>query len=110
MPWMPSPIELILAGLAAWRLAHAITQEDGPFDIFLNWRNWLLLHLPDRARDEVHWITRGFHCVLCVSFWTSLAAVLLLCLPGWIPRLVLVWLGVAGGVLGLHLLTRKEDG
>jgi len=67
--------------------------EDGPFDLATRFRSFL--HLRDANSES--WITRGFNCVLCISFWLALLPAFLL--PG---QFVLDWLGVAGLVMVLH--------
>ena len=79
-----------LAVLATYRIAHMLTREDGPFDVFSQMREVV-------GQDT--WVGRGLHCVLCVSFWLSLPAAWLADLP-----IVLGWLGVAGGVMVTHKL------
>jgi hypothetical protein len=80
----------VLATLATYRIAHMIAREDGPFDMFMLLREFA---------GQEKWYGRGLHCVLCISFWLSLPAALLVGLP-WLMG----WLGIAGGVLVLHLI------
>lgn len=95
-----SPVKLILSALAVYRLAYMIAEEDGPANIFLRWRNILLVTLPDPGPDQVHWVTKGFHCVLCLSFWISAVPALLLTRRP--VRFLGMWLGIAGGILAIH--------
>lgn len=85
-----------LALLGAYRVAHAITLEDGPFDIFASMRDEI---------GQATWIGRGFHCTNCVSVWVSLAMTEWFFLLGLIPvgYSLIFWLGLAGGALVLHL-------
>ena len=78
-------LRYLVAITAVYRLAYMLANEDGPFDVFSWWRNKL---------GQEAWYGRGFHCVLCMSFWLSLPAAILVGLPWFIG-----WLGVAGGVL-----------
>lgn len=87
-------LTLILAALAIYRVAHMVTLETGPFGLCERWRGWVFMHA---GKDS--WITEGVNCPLCVSFWLSLIAALLLApVEAW----VLVWLGLAGAALVLH--------
>lgn len=52
----------VMCVLAAWRLAHMVAREDGPFDLF------------DRLRDGVDPTTtlgRGIRCPLCVGVYAA---------------------------------------
>ena len=51
-------VELLIAGLASWRLARMVVQENGPFRVFARLRGALPLGgLLD--------------CMKCASFWTA---------------------------------------
>ena len=89
-----TPLELLLAVLAAYRVAHMLAQEDGPFDLFARLRGRF-----DPAQST--WLGRGLNCVACLSFWVSLAAALLL-QRGDLNGLIISWLAIAGGVLVIH--------
>ena len=91
-------LNLFLATLATYRVAHMITAEDGPFELCLRWRSWLYEKLGDG-----HWLTIGFGCVLCVSFWLAWLAAL------WVSDILypLAALSIAGAVLVLHRLVYR---
>ncbi len=76
---MNSYFLFILLALAVYRVAHMISIEDGPFDLFAKLRY--------RA-GQTTWVGRGMHCPSCLSFWLSFAAALLLPWLGWL------WYGV----------------
>ena len=83
----------VIGVLAVYRVAHMLAREDGPFDVF------------SLVREKVgqdSWVGRGLHCVLCISFWLSLPAALLVGLP-WLMG----WLGIAGGVLVIHAIFER---
>jgi hypothetical protein len=53
-----------------------IAQEDGPFDIFVKFRNSLgVRYSQANLPYGQNWISRGIICVWCVSFWASLVIV-----------------------------------
>lgn len=94
-------IYLILAILAVYRIAHMVAQEDGPFDVFARIRS---IPTPES------WVARGLSCVLCISFWVSLLAALLLAHQDATMQrseTLLTWLGIAGAVMVLHLWTER---
>ena len=92
-------IPLLLAILATYRVAYLITSEDGPFEIATRVRSLF---------GQRTWVGRGFHCVLCVSFWLSLIPTILFVWLWWLawPVAILTWLGIAGGVLVVAKVAR----
>ena len=82
-------LQLILAILAVYRVAHMIAKEDGPFDVLSRIRGRI-------DPEQKGWVGRGINCAACLSFWLSLVV---FALGGsWLE-----WLAVAGGVLIIHL-------
>lgn len=71
--------------MANYRLAMMAALEEGPFEIFLLWRNLFV---------KENWLGRGVRCPYCVSFWTG-AVLALFTLSHFIP----VWLGLSAAVL-----------
>lgn len=57
------PLHVVLAALAVYRLSYMAALEEGPFRIFWAWRELWIRRAPNS------WITRGFQCILCISFW-----------------------------------------
>jgi hypothetical protein len=88
----------LLLILAVFRTATMVTQEEGPFEVFTTLRGKV---------GQSTWIGRGFHCLLCVSFWLSAIGVLLLPIAN-IGDFVLYWLGTAGAVLTLQRWLNKS--
>lgn len=84
----------LVAVLAIYRLTHALTLEDGPFDLFARWREWV---------GQGSWVGRGWHCTLCLSFWWSMPL-------GLFPPFgfVIGWLGGAGLMLVIHRLLYRD--
>lgn len=102
-----------LGVLASYRVAHMITAEDGPAYVFHNFRENLLISLPDPNAYQVHWISKGFHCPLCLSVWISIPVTAFLVLParlGPVRKFLLFWLGIAGGVLIAHNIGGADNG
>lgn len=75
----------VVASLANYGLAHAISQEEGPFRVFERFRNLF---------QADHWTGRGVHCILCVGTWTAFLLAFLLASN--LREFVLVWLGMRG--------------
>jgi hypothetical protein len=100
---------LLLAVLVAYRFAHLIGLERGPWDLALRLRTAIIARYggDNRARTYgraryQHWIAEGIQCPLCVSFWLSLMAAPLVLLPSAAGDAALVAFGIAGAVLTLH--------
>lgn len=63
-------VEAALAGLAGWRLASLLVQEDGPFAVFERLR--LLVGVDNNAGvSKGNVIAGALSCVWCTSVWTS---------------------------------------
>lgn len=94
------PIWIILAALAAYRLAYLFTTDNGP--------GWVFKRLRDRIawRYGPHsWQAEGSACVFCQSVWFSfLTAGALFFVDLWPVRLMLLALGMAGAIVALHWL------
>lgn len=63
-----TPLTLVLAALASYRVATAIAYEDGPWRVF------------DRLREHATarwplWVAEGLGCPRCVSIWAALVIV-----------------------------------
>jgi hypothetical protein len=76
-----------LLSLGVFRIARMIAWEDGPFDAFA----WVRGRL-----GQGTWVGRGFHCVLCLSFWIALPAGWYAAQGGSIENVVVYWMGIAG--------------
>lgn len=97
MTWLT----FLVAILAAYRLAHMIAREEGPFSVFANIRGRL-------DPNQATWLGRGISCAACVSVWTSLLMVLaILYLPAAVMIPIAFWLAVAGGGLILNKVMSK---
>lgn len=95
-----SPIHLVTATLATFRIAFMIANEEGPFSVFV--------HLRTAVYRKYHntWIERGFNCVLCLSFWVSWLVSLLIPVANW-QDYVLYSLSVSCGCLILHKVLNR---
>lgn len=92
MTWLTFLVSI----LAAYRIAHAIAREEGPWSVFARIRGRL-------DPNQATWLGRGITCAACVSVWTSLAVVLMvLYLPEAITVPLMFWLAAAGAALILN--------
>ena len=73
---VPSLPELLIGGLAVWRLSALIAYERGPFAIFQRIRTVVGIdHFDDGSPDpaSVHGeLAQLLHCVWCVSLWIGI--------------------------------------
>lgn len=74
--------QAVICGLAGWRMASLLVQEDGPADLLLKFRTWALREGADYSPTQQAWTTSydpqpGFAvllCIWCMSVWTTAAA------------------------------------
>ena len=57
--------DALIIGFAAWRVAHLLVEEDGPFDIFEKLRQFAGVR---SGLVEGFW-PKLFSCVWCMSVW-----------------------------------------
>ena len=73
---VPSLPELIIGGLAVWRVSALISYERGPFALFQRIRAAVGIdHFDDGSPDpaSVHGeLAQLLHCVWCVSLWIGI--------------------------------------
>lgn len=62
--------EIVIVGLAAWRLAHLLIGEDGPWSLLARFRH--LLGVPERGEVTGLFPTL-FTCPWCLTVWTAAA-------------------------------------
>lgn len=89
-----TPLALIVATLAAYRIAYLIAREDGPFDVMSRIRGAI-------DPNQKTWVGRGLNCILCISFWVTLIITLL------IGGTWLEWLGMAGAIVIINKVMSK---
>ena len=55
-------LDLIILGLATYRISHMIVWEDGPFKIFMKMQSWC---------ERNDFLTDLLSCVWCLSVWVG---------------------------------------
>ena len=63
-------IESILIGLAGWRIANLLVNENGPFAVFEHLRLFIGL----KPGEVSGFLPELFSCVYCMSVWATIAA------------------------------------
>lgn len=91
---MIDPIQVIVSALAAWRIAHMIAWETGPFWIFVRFRS--MLGIQHDHADPVEWGDRTeiLMCNLCSTVWFGTFFFLLYFVFPLVVVLISVW-GIA---------------
>lgn len=92
--------DLVVIGLAAWRVARLLVMENGPADIAGRFRR--LVRADDSEPNRAAVMVELFSCVLCLSFWTALVAFGIY-QTGLAGRVVIDVLAVWGGASLVHL-------
>lgn len=88
--------DFIVIGLATYRIAFAISTEEGPFSIFLNLRTALGAYdYAENSEPKTVW-GRGISCPLCVGFWVSLLFLGMYACRFMPFNIFLLWMGIAG--------------
>lgn len=85
---------LLEAGLATWRLARMLVQEDGPLDVFTRLRLRSGIEYDANGRPYIWPTWNPLHCVYCTSIYT---AAFILLAPRWL-RTLLAASGVAAAI------------
>jgi hypothetical protein len=86
-------LQFLVAVLATWRVAHLLTQEDGPSDIVVRLR----AHLGNS------WLGTAMDCFYCASIWVAIPMTIALQRPVGVS--VMYWLALSGGACLLQRLT-----
>lgn len=92
-----SPLDLVAAVLATYRVARLVTREDGPADAFARlrtWRGW-----PPTVLDLLS-------CPLCASVW--IAPVVVTATASDLGLFVVCALAASGGATALFLQERES--
>jgi len=91
-----SPISLVIAVLAVWRVTHLFWGEDGPWDLLVRLRRLAGNTVAGRALD----------CFYCLSLWIA-APMAWLMGHGWQER-VLLWLAFSAGAILLERISAEQ--
>lgn len=85
-------IAFIVFGLAVYRMARIVSTEEGPFELFKRWRDFLF------KRYGNHWIVTGFHCHFCCSFYIAIPAAVYLGLNFYLTPIetAALWFALSG--------------
>jgi len=102
---MISAFDFLLLAVASWRLAHMVTNEDGPFGVFDAARQW---PYPFGTKVDAKGVYHDgvLTCLYCCSVWTAAVGALLFGLP--LMEWALVSLAASGAGLMLGKLTRAS--
>ena len=89
-------MEFVLCTLAVWRLAHLLSQEDGPFDLVLKFRKLFGQGFFGNLLD----------CFYCLSLWIAVPFAVFLC-RDWLQGII-TWLALSGAASILFKLSEKK--
>jgi len=91
------PFSFVVVLLAAWRITHLLSKEDGPFDSVFRLRKMAGAGFFGSLLD----------CPYCLSIWITIPFALYLA-HNW-KEGILLWLSLSGGVCLLEKLTTRHD-
>ena len=100
-------VELIVFGLATWRISSLLVDEPGPFRMFVKIRE--LVGITHDADDNVEMIPGGFlpgilSCIWCNSIWVGLFWTIMY----WIPYSIYLALPFALSAVAILLAKIHE--
>lgn len=101
---MSAALTFVIGTLAVWRASLLITEDEGPFGVFLALRERFDPH-------QKTWVGRGLACVWCVSWWAGLVTAIWLWYFAEVPAFMVPiwWFGLSGGAIALqNMATRRR--
>lgn len=114
MDWLT----LFVTGLAAWRLANLLVNEQGPFAIFARLRYTAgIRQIVTRDSDGIpvgvaysasNELAAALMCVWCTGFWTALFCALMPLIPE--VGVVFMWLNRVLAISALVVITHEIVG
>jgi hypothetical protein len=107
--WSVSPMDFLLMGLATWRLASLLIDEDGPWDIFAR------LRYKAGVRYDEHSVPYGQNvlaslltCMWCGSVWVGGAMAVAYLTVGSLTTLLCLPLALSAAAIVLSRMVRHE--
>ena len=95
---MVNYFDVLVLGLATWRISHMLVWEDGPFKIFIRMQSWM---------ERNDFLIDLFSCVWCLSVWVGA----ILVLSAIIDKTVTIYLMLPFALSSITiLLERTTDG
>jgi hypothetical protein len=95
-------IELIVNGLATWRISNMLVEEEGPYDIFERLRHRLgVQYLEDGAAYSHNEWGKLFTCVWCMSVWVGAIVFIVSTLTG------VAWFGIPFALSALAIIINE---
>ena len=86
-----SPFEFFLLSLAVWRITYLVTDDLGPFDVFLRLRR----------------LSSFLSCPYCISVWVSLAFAAMYF--GDTRQGLVLWLSLSGASIFMEEIRRRIE-
>lgn len=98
---MPNLLEFALLVLAFWRLTSLVSQEDGPWDMFAKFRNFVGVRYDEYSQPTIfkNTIAKGIVCIWCASVWFAFPAAFLSPYTVGIVSFILNWLAISGLII-----------
>lgn len=103
-------IQLLIAILATYRLAHFLPQDEGPFFIFTRIRNYTATKAMNENNELGFWtnIDNGINCAYCCGLYTAMFVVLVVLWQNYYGNILLLIFAVAGGQTLLQKVSDDE--
>jgi hypothetical protein len=102
------PLRVLLAILAAYRLAELVSLDDGPGDVFLRLRTWAGSYVYGEDGRPATSLGRLLACPFCVGVYAALGVLALVLWPSGVGDALLLMGGLAGGQCLLESMNGME--
>lgn len=89
-------IRCVMAALVTFRLSRMFTWEDGPFGIFLRFRNWLGRQVGETKYGVTWTFAELFNCPYCLGIWIVAFIFPLVWFPTLVGDIFLTVFAIAG--------------
>lgn len=102
---MSKLLKFILLAFASWRLTSLVSMEDGPWDMFAKFRNFIGVRYDEYSQPTVfkNTFAKGIVCVWCASMWVAFAAAFISPYKPHhrrVPSFIINWLSISALIIG----------
>lgn len=102
-------MDFILLGLATWRLASLLVQEDGPWDMFARLRSKLGVRFNERSEAVgTSFLSDLVLCMWCTSVWVGGAMAFLFVTAGSLATILSLPLALSAVAILLNRMVSHE--
>lgn len=86
--------QIVITGLASFRLTNLISKEAGPWDVFVIFRSWAGVYDIGPDKKPIGFLGKMIECPFCLGIWISFF--LLILPPSKLRKYFINFLAIAG--------------